>query len=405
MTTAAPAQAAAPAPTLPARIILLCATLFAVLPLATDVTLVALPDIADEYGRGAAGGQQVMAAFVLGVALAHLFIGGLADRYGRRAVAIAGFAVFAAASVLAAFAINFEMLVAMRLIQGLAGATGPVLMRTIVRDLSVGGGGQRSMATIMGISGIAPLVAPIFGAVLAGSFGWRATFAFLAIYGAGTTLALILLLAETQTKEARSPRLSFLSLGVVKALLGDWHFLFGALVLAVGYGSLFTWLTTAGFLVTEQLGGTRNDLATLYVFGSVGYIAGGLVGSRLPESLNKIRFGMGLALIGALIPVALIATGTANVYSLASIALYYFGWSIAQPLGIATAMRKHALHAGQASAVVGVLQLSGGLILSPVAVALGGGAVAPILISAVLAVLLVLAFAIKRFVPDSPALL
>ena len=392
-------------PSIGGRLILLCATMFAVLPLATDVTLVALPDITDEYQRGAAGAQQVMASFVFGLALAHLFIGGLADRYGRKPVAVVGFAVFTLASILAALAANFEMLVAMRFLQGAAGAAGPVLMRTVVRDLSTGGGGQRSMASIMAFSGIAPLVAPIFGAILAGTFGWRLTFVFLAIFGVATTLALILSLPETQRSGTRTARLGFLSLTVVGALLRDPPFLLGSLVLAVGYGCLFTWLTSAGFLVTGQLNGTRTELATLYVLGSIGYIAGGVVGSRLPERLNTIRFGMALALAGTLMPLFCVVTGNANLWSLATIALYYFGWSIAQPLAIATAMRNHGQHAGQASAVMGVLQLMGGLILSPVAVALGGGTAVLVLLASVLAALLAVALAVGRYAASSPRLL
>src|SRR5690606_25011534 len=140
------------------------------------------------------------------------------------------------ASIVAAISTNFEMLVAMRALQGLAGATGPVLMRSIVRDCSDRGGGQRSMAAIAALSGIAPLLSPIIGASIIGFVGWRGIFAFLSIYGAATTLALVLLLAETLPVQARSQRLRFLSVRVVAALFRDRAFLVGSLVLATGYG-------------------------------------------------------------------------------------------------------------------------------------------------------------------------
>ena len=282
-TTPVAGEPLAATPALPHRVILMCATMFAVLPLATDITLVALPDIAAEYGRGLSGGHQVMSAFVLGLAVAHLFIGGLSDRYGRKPVAIAGFLLFTLASVVAAISTSFEMLVAMRALQGLAGATGPVLMRSIVRDLSAKGGGQRSMATIAAISGIAPLLAPLIAATIVGTLGWRGIFAFLSIYGAATMLALVLTFSESHPPMARARQLRFLSVPVAKALLRDRPFLLGSLVLAVGYGCLFTWLTAAGFIVTSELSGTRTDLAILYTLGSVGYILGGGVSIRLPE--------------------------------------------------------------------------------------------------------------------------
>ena len=74
---------------------------------------------------------------------------------------------------------------------------------------------------------------------------------------------------------------------------------------------------------------------------------------------------------------------------LAPIALYYSGWAIMQPLAIATAMRNHAEHAGQASAVAGAIQLGGGLVLSSIAIALGGGLIVLGLIAMALVALLI----------------
>lgn len=376
-------------PAMSQRIIMLCALMFAVLPLVTDITLVALPDIAAEYGRGLPGGHQVMSAFVLGLAIAHLFIGGLSDRYGRRPVAIAGFALFTVVSILAAISTSFEMLVSMRFMQGLTGACGPVLVRSIVRDLSAKGAGQRPMAAIAAISGIAPLLAPLIGAVLAGTVGWRGTFVFLSIYGAATTLALILLLSESQPASARASRLTFLSMHVLKSLLRDRHFLIGASVMAVGYGCLFTWLTAAGFIVIEELGGSRTDLAILYTLGSLLYILGGGLSIRMPEHWNKIRFGLVIGIAGPVLCCGIFLSPDSTFWWLLPIALYYTAWAIVQPLAIATAMRNQAEHAGQASAVAGAIQLSGGLLLSSLAIALGGGLIVLGLIAATLVLLLV----------------
>ena len=376
-------------PSMSHRIIVLCATMFAVLPLATDIVLVALPDIATEHGRGAAGGHQVMSAFVFGLAFAHLFIGGLSDRYGRKPVAIAGFALFTLASLGAAVSTSFEMLVAMRLLQGLAGATGPVVVRSIVRDLASKGSGQRPMAAIATISGIAPLLAPMVGAALTDVLGWRSTLAFLSIYGAATTLVLILMLSESLPRQARAARLRMLSFSVVKAMLCDRPFLLGSLVLAVGYGGLFTWLTAAGFIVTSELGGTRTDLAVLYTLGSIGFILGGGVAIRLPERWNKIRTGAGVGLAGPVLCIGVAFGQPASFWWLAPIALYYSGWAILQPLAISTAMRNHAENAGQASAVLGAIQLAGGLLMSSAAIALGGGLIVLGLIAAAMVALLV----------------
>jgi DHA1 family bicyclomycin/chloramphenicol resistance-like MFS transporter len=64
------------------------AALFAILPLSTDIYLTAMPDLGRSLGASLAGVQATMAAFTLGFGIAHVAIGGLADRYGRRRVAV-----------------------------------------------------------------------------------------------------------------------------------------------------------------------------------------------------------------------------------------------------------------------------------------------------------------------------
>jgi DHA1 family bicyclomycin/chloramphenicol resistance-like MFS transporter len=288
------------------------------------------------------------------------------------------------------------MLVTMRALQGLAGATGPVLMRSIVRDLSTSGGAQRPMAKIAAISGLAPLLAPVIGASVAGAFGWRGTFAFLSIYGAATTLGLIFFLTESLPTHTRSPKLRFFSLPVLRALFTDRPFIIGSLVLAVGYGGLFTWLTAAGFIITTELGGSRTDLAVVYTIGSVGYIVGGAFSVRLAAKWNKIRTGALIGLTGIALCASVLLEIPGGLWWLTPIALYYFSWAIMQPLAIATAMRNHAAHAGQASAVAGAIQLAGGLLLSSAAIALGGGLIVLVVMATALVVLFAILHASRK---------
>ena len=64
------------------------AGLLGMLPFSTDVYLTAMPELGRDFGVAVAGVQRTMLAFTLGFAFAHLFIGRLADLYGRRPVAL-----------------------------------------------------------------------------------------------------------------------------------------------------------------------------------------------------------------------------------------------------------------------------------------------------------------------------
>ncbi|GHI84875.1 hypothetical protein Sxan_22390 [Streptomyces xanthophaeus] len=59
----------------------------------------------------------------------------MSDRWGRRRPLLAGLFIYVIATASCAFAPTIEVLIACRLVQGLAGAAGVVIARAVVRDL------------------------------------------------------------------------------------------------------------------------------------------------------------------------------------------------------------------------------------------------------------------------------
>src|SRR5580692_2833433 len=97
-----------------ATIVPLAAALFALLPFSTDVYLTAMVDLGREFGVAVGGVQRTQIAFTLGFGLAHLAIGQIADRYGRRPTALTGAALYVAASMLAVAAPTLDVLIGAR---------------------------------------------------------------------------------------------------------------------------------------------------------------------------------------------------------------------------------------------------------------------------------------------------
>ncbi|MCT4574446.1 MFS transporter, partial [Bacillus thuringiensis] len=75
-------------------------------------------------------------------------------------------------------------LIVLRLLQGLLGAVGIVLARAVVRDTHDGTTAARAFATLMLVSGVAPIAAPVLGGQLLRFTDWRGVFVALAVYGA-----------------------------------------------------------------------------------------------------------------------------------------------------------------------------------------------------------------------------
>ncbi|MBK3631338.1 MFS transporter, partial [Streptomyces sp. MBT49] len=113
----------------------------------------------------------------------------MSDRWGRRRPLLAGLVVYVVATALCALAPTVELLVACRLVQGLAGAAGIVIARAVVRDLYDGVAMARFFSTLMLISGVAPVVAPLIGAQVLRATDWRGV--FLVLTGVGLLLAVV----------------------------------------------------------------------------------------------------------------------------------------------------------------------------------------------------------------------
>ncbi|MGA9871852.1 MAG: MFS transporter [Rhodococcus sp. (in: high G+C Gram-positive bacteria)] len=151
----------------------------AVLLIAVDGTVLdlALPFISADLAPSS--NQLLWIIDVYSFVLAGLLItmGTLGDRVGRRKLLLIGAAGFGVASVLAAFATNPEMLIAARVLQGIAGATlMPAtlgLIRTIFTDPR-----QRVMAIGLwgAMAGGGAAVGPLVGGWLLEHFWWGSVF-------------------------------------------------------------------------------------------------------------------------------------------------------------------------------------------------------------------------------------
>src|SRR3954467_11507901 len=114
-----------------ARLAVVLGSVNAIGPLSIDMYLPAFPEIGRDLGASASLVQLTLTACVAGLALGQLLIGPLSDRLGRRNPLIAAMSTYAAASILCALAPSVGVLIALRFVQGLAGAGGVVIARAI----------------------------------------------------------------------------------------------------------------------------------------------------------------------------------------------------------------------------------------------------------------------------------
>ncbi|UCH76156.1 MAG: multidrug effflux MFS transporter [Rhodospirillales bacterium] len=329
-------------------------------PMATDFYLPALPTIGASLTADVATVQLTLSVFLAGFALAQLVYGPLSDRYGRRPALLTGFGLFTLASIGCAVATSIEMLIVARFLQALGACAGPVLGRTVVRDVYGTEGAARMLAYIGAAMALAPLIGPIIGGYLTVWFGWRANFVVLTLYGAMTFLGVLLALAETnpQLGETTGPvRMLRDYLGFLR------HRIYVGYVLChtATYCGLFAFISGSSFVFIEVLGLRPNRYGLCFGAAVAGYIVGAIVSGRIVRHLGLERMvplGASICAAGGLAMAGLVLAGIETVWSvLGPMMVYMFGVGFVLPNAMAGALGPFPTRAGAASALLGFTQM------------------------------------------------
>lgn len=160
------------------RITLIAASLgFVIVLLDVSVVNVALDALRMSFSTNVAGLQWVVNAYTLIFAALLLMAGALGDRFGARAVFIAGLILFTLASLGCGVAQTLTTLVAARLAQGIGAA---LLVPNSLALLSQAFPGKEERSRAVGwwgaAGGIALAAGPVVGGFLVTQVGWRGIF-------------------------------------------------------------------------------------------------------------------------------------------------------------------------------------------------------------------------------------
>src|SRR5580658_8687618 len=177
--------------------VVLLGSLMMVNVLSIDAMLPALPALGASLEATPDQVQLTLSLYLVGYALGQFAAGPMSDRFGRRPVLITGLAVYGLASLACAASRRIDVLVAARVVQGLAACGGPVIVRAIVRDHFSGARAAQTLSLLTTVFAVGPLLAPFIGGALLVRFGWPSIFLFIALCAASLVTAAWLALAES----------------------------------------------------------------------------------------------------------------------------------------------------------------------------------------------------------------
>jgi len=338
-------------------------------PLSLDMYLPAFPQIADDLDVPAAQVQLSLTACIIGLAVGQLVFGPLSDGWGRRRPLLVGVLAYAILSLLIALAPSAPVLVALRLLQGVAGGVGIVVARAIVRDLYEGAAAARFFSRLTLIFGVAPVLAPSIGSAVLRVSSWHGTFVALGIIALAISAVLVARLPETLPAERRSAGGLAEIARTARTLVRDRVFVGYALAQAFALSALFVYLAGSSFVLQDGYGLSPAVFGLLFGMNAIGLVILGqlnarLVGRHPPRRLLVITL-TAQTLSGVIVLAAALAGNLPGL--LAGLFVMISTIGMIQPNAIALALDRHPSRAGTAAALLGGLQSVIGAVAAPLA--------------------------------------
>jgi DHA1 family bicyclomycin/chloramphenicol resistance-like MFS transporter len=333
-------------------------------PLAIDIFLPALPIMALDLSVSLTQMQWSISAFILSMGFGQLISGPLADRYGRKPVAVVGIVIYSLSTVLTIFANSIELHLISRLAQGFGACAIVVAAFSCVRDRYDAIQSGVMYSYLNGAICCIPALAPILGDVLTVHFGWRSTFVFIAIYAviAGTVIAFTL--KETRPENTVCEH-KLISLKRYIPIIKHPVFLFNSILVMLAMAIIISYVSSSPAWLMVTLGLDQKSFVFWFSINAVLNIAACLLAPKMLLKWGaRTTTGVGmLSLIVAGITMVALLGWVHPLGFMLPVMLSSVGFSLLMGTCSGQALAPFGEKAGTASALLGFMQMSGAAVI------------------------------------------
>jgi DHA1 family bicyclomycin/chloramphenicol resistance-like MFS transporter len=349
-------------------LILILGLMSAIGPLSIDMYLPAFPTIAKGLNSTIDRVTLSLSSFFIGISIGQLVYGPLLERYGRKIPLYFGLCLYAVSALACATAVSVEMLILFRFFQALGGCVGMVASRAMVRDLFDVKDNAKVFSTLMLVIAVSPIIAPTLGGFITITFGWRYIFVMLIIVIAMILAGIYFLLPDSKGPDVSyslKPKAILSSFG---SILKHPQFLLYTFSGSVASAGLYAFISGSPFVFIELFKVSQQHYGWFF-----GIVASGLIGSSQLNSLLLKKYDSNQIIKAALyfqstVAIILVATAIIGIGNLYSTVLLVFLFLCCQgfifPNASALSMAPFGHNAGNASALMGFIQMSLGAFMS-----------------------------------------
>lgn len=333
-------------------------------PLAIDIYLPALPKMAQDLSVTTAMTQDTITWFLFSMGVGQLFAGPLADKFGRKAIALAGVSIYGLSAALASISHDINWLLAARLLQGLGACATSVAAFATVRDLF---GPERSGKMISYLNGaicFIPALAPILGSWITWHFGWRSNFSFMASFA--VIIFILMLFTMRESNQSQSAQ-SVFHIERYWAVIKTPSFLFHASLCMLAMAAILAYVTSAPGILMQQYGLSMAQFTLWFSANAIINIVSCIVAPKIMDRIGvhkTIIIGTTLLVLAAIV-MALLASTALPIAFMLPVFISSVGCSLILGSAAGQALAPFGDKAGTAAAILGLFQMSGsGVVLN-----------------------------------------
>ncbi|MGF1701126.1 MFS transporter [Photobacterium makurazakiensis] len=346
------------------KLLICCFSLILMYPLGIDLYLVGLPEIAASLNASEADLHAAFSIYLIGMASTMVFGGFAADKLGRKPVAIVGSIIFAVASWWAMGATTSQGFFFARFGQGIGAGFCYVVTFAILRDALDDDKRAKVLSMINGITCIVPVLAPVIGHLIMLKFAWTSLFLAMATAAAFIGLLCLFLLKESRpntTKEKGStyqPNIppqhayhAFLNRIYLSRLVNT----------SLCVTAILTYVGVSPMLLMDTLGFDKGQYATaMAMLAGVSMISSFLTPKLLSQFGQQKIIIVSQAFFFFSATILWMANQQQSSYAVYMLGFAFIcsGFSIGFGTLTSQALAPFKLHAGLASSILGVCQVS-----------------------------------------------
>lgn len=333
-------------------------------PFVTDFYLPVLPEMTGYFHTTPALASMSLTAGMIGLAAGQLFIGPLTDKYGRKRILVGSMLLFVVASLLCIFSGDIFMFNAMRVLQGLAGAGGIVIAKSMSADMYTGRELASFMALLGAINGIAPVCAPVVGGLMAGVTSWTGVFAV--ILAVGIVLMVCSMFLPETLQPANRIRKSVIKVyGNLFRVFRNSRFTLSVMAEMACFFMFFAYIASSPFIMQQVYHLSPLGYSLCFGLNALMIGVGAAMATRFRSQGTCLRFG-GLGMLAGTLLLAFLLN-TAMPLWIVMLAYIYtlICFGLMQPPLAAIALDSERDNAGAASAIFGASGFVAGALSSP----------------------------------------